>query len=180
MFWCGGVLAASTRLLLAALDFLLPTDQMLWPASVRGMIERGDGRLAAATLNRAAHGWSGRLSDFPPGTVAHFAPNTTRGFFLVREANGRLLAFADRSAIYGARVYWYDPLPQSVRSARGPTPGFGDRSNGSLFQADGRQLAGPVWRPLDPFPLRIAGDGVFVADHATCPARPQVRETWCT
>jgi hypothetical protein len=174
--WLVGTLPPLACLLFAAGAFLWPTDQLVWPASVRGAVYRGETQMGIATLVRRAGRWEGRVVDFPPGTATHFQPNTARGFFVARLRDGRLLALADRSGHRGQRVYPYDPLPWGSRPG---IVGFMDRSYGAAYYADGRRLAGPAPRDLDPYPLAIVGERVLIADRAICAAKTWHVETWC-
>lgn len=184
-FWCCGVAFATACLLVAALGFLRPTDAQLWPASVRGATYRGELRLGTVALERRDGRWRGRATDFPAGTATHFQLTGAYGLYVVRLGDGRLLVLVDRGARYGQRVYWYDPLPFRPHVAP-PIAGFRDHTHGSAYYADGSRLSGPVWRPLDPFPLEDLGDTFSFADRAQCSAmspmwtlREPPREPWC-
>jgi hypothetical protein len=178
-FWCGGVVAALACGLVATIAYLSPTDDLLWQALVRGTVDRGRTAIGTAVLTRRDGRWAGRVSDLPPGTATHFQPGATYGFFVVSLADGLLLALADRSAVYGARVYWYDPLPLTPGRPAEPLTGFQDHAHGSMYQADGRRLAGPVWRDLDPYALTIIEGTVYIASRATCPTPQRPVEMWC-
>jgi hypothetical protein len=178
-FWCVGVVIALAGLLAATVAFLWPTDDLLWPTSVPGLVDRGGTSIGTVALTRRDGRWVGRVSDFPPGTATHFQPSATYGFFVVSLAGGGLLALTDRSAVYGERVYWADPLPVTPGRFAGPLAGFMDHVHGSMYRADGRRLAGPVWRDLDPHALTVVGGTVYIASRASCPVRRWPVEMWC-
>jgi hypothetical protein len=54
-----------------------------------------------------------------------------------------------------------------------------DPAAGSVFTLDGEPLQGPAPRPLDPFPLVVAGDRIEVGTRAVCPSELVQRPAWC-
>ena len=63
-----------------------------------------------AELVRRGDRWVGRVSDFPPGSVADVQPRGSPGFFVVRDAGGSFRALSDRR-------------PQEALAPRGDLPG---------------------------------------------------------
>jgi len=132
-----------------------------------------------ALLVRHTDRWAGRMSDFPPGSVAHVWPRASPGFFLVRDADGSFRALSDRSPHLGQLLEFRDPLPGTSNYADGPRSGFYDPDAGSVYTLGGEPLQGPGPRPPDPFPLAVEGDRVEIATRALCPPYVSVRPTWC-
>src|SRR5919205_2666229 len=89
----------------------------LWPPSVKvqpGVVspkEQIDYRTGVREPTRArlvqqGSEWIGAMADFPPGTLTHFQPQASPGFFLVRPADGTWRAIAERTPYLGLRLKW--------------------------------------------------------------------------
>jgi len=134
------------------------------------VLVRGEDRWIAATA----------ADDFPRPSVAHVAPTSSPGFFLVRTAAGAFRAYADRSPHAGEALQLRDPLPGTAGHADGPQPGFEDAVAGDTYTLDGEPFGGPGPRPLDPFAVRLARDGhLEVATRAVCADGFPQPPAWC-
>lgn len=90
---------------------------------------------------------AGVLEEFAPGSVSR----VRLGRFYVSALDGGLLAMWWRCTHLGCTVPW---VPEEGR--------FHCPCHGSIFNERGEVLAGPAPRPLDLFPVRIAGGRVLV------------------
>jgi hypothetical protein len=59
-------------------------------------------------LVRQGSEWTGSVVDFPPGSLTHYQPPASPGFFLARLPDGAWRALADRSPRFGRRLHWYN------------------------------------------------------------------------
>lgn len=102
---------------------------------------------------------AGILDDFPPGSVTELADSQ---FFLVRTADGGLLAVHSRCTHLGCTVNWVPAENQFVCPC-----------HAAVFDFYGDFQSPPVPRPLDTFPIEIEDAQVLVDT-----SRPQRRETF--
>lgn len=91
----------------------------------------------------------GKVEDYLPGSVT---PITNGRFYLVRQADGGLLAIYRQCTHLGCAVPW-EPAEQR----------FVCPCHGSAFEMSGAVLNAPAPRPLDLFELRIE-DGTIIVD----------------
>jgi cytochrome b6-f complex iron-sulfur subunit len=102
---------------------------------------------------------AGVLDDFPPGSVTELADSQ---FFLVRTADGGLLAIHRRCTHLGCTVNWVPAENHFVCPC-----------HAAIFDFYGDFQNPPVPRPLDTFPIEIKDTQVLVDT-----SRPQRRETF--
>jgi nitrite reductase/ring-hydroxylating ferredoxin subunit len=176
VYWSAGLLWSCGCLLAASGAYLIPAPPLLYRSPAYGIVYRGAIPIVRASLTWQGDRWVGRADSFPPGTVTYFSVNSARSFFVVRLADGRVLALSARSSHRGQRVYWYPTLPGRYS---GDAAGFMDRDAGTRFEIDGRRVAGPARRDLDPYAATIVGVEIRIADPASCPNPASRWELWC-
>lgn len=180
--WLGWMTVLALLAILGAgmLAFLWPPEQRVHEKVVVGAVRVGLGwPHLSAVLARRPDGWAGAVRDFPSGSVTHFRPESSPGFFLVRSADETFRAWSDRSPHRGQPLEWRNPLPGTERHCDGPKPGFYDPMYGANHLADGTPFSGPAPRPIDPLPLTIEGDRLVIASHAACPPDLGYPPRWC-
>jgi cytochrome b6-f complex iron-sulfur subunit len=91
---------------------------------------------------------AGAVSEFLPGTVSHVPKGR---FYISRLPDGGMLALWHRCTHLGCTVPWRDDEGQ-----------FHCPCHSSLFDAQGEVTGGPAPRPLNLFPIEIAGGQVVV------------------
>jgi len=132
---------------LLALTGISATVASLWPRPKAGPF----GRKMTA----------GKLEDFLPASVTYFPEYR---FYLVRlpmKGGGTgLLALYRRCTHLGCVVPWLPEEPSE--DALAPTGRFHCPCHGSIYNRYGEVVSGPAPRPLDIFPITIAGNEVEV------------------
>ncbi len=95
----------------------------------------------------------GRVEDFPPGSVT---PVNAGRFFLVRLADGGLLALYRKCTHLGCAVPWDQGAGKFICPC-----------HASAFEPDGDVINPPAPRPLDRFTVMITGGEIHVDTGTT-------------
>jgi cytochrome b6-f complex iron-sulfur subunit len=167
-----------TRGILSRLDRRSFMAYGLWAAAIALIVEGGV--ITIQTMRPlskpAAFGSKfevGKVGDFEVGTITYFLD----GRFYVSRLPGGLLALYRKCTHLGCVVPWR--TDERSEDSVGGSGRFNCPCHGSIFNRLGEVKGGPAPRPLDIFPIEIAGDTVIV-DTGTIITRSSFDESQLT
>jgi hypothetical protein len=163
----------------AAWNSVWPADVARRASRVAAVVGLGGAELGWARLTREGNQWFGDASAFPPGSLAHFQPEGSPGFFLVHAPHGQFVAVTERSAHpTGGRLTWREPLYRAdyccVPSEW--NAGFVDRH--TFYDWSGTPEAGPGPWPGHHRVVR-EGERLSIERYAVCPLPEPSRTGHC-
>lgn len=91
---------------------------------------------------------AGQIAEFQPGTMRHVQKGR---FYISTLEDGGMLALWHRCTHLGCTVPWREGEGQ-----------FNCPCHSSIFNTKGEVLSGPAPRPLDLFPIEVAGEQIVV------------------